>query len=287
MLREVPFGAFLPDFPDYQNPGCTRAHNVVPSSGGYNPLKGAGNTSGNTSGTCRGAKLLFRSTGDAITVGGGDDKLWLDISGTVVVTTGMTSIGSDAYWQFHRFGQYVFAVSANNDMQYLSAIDSDTTWSAHPDAPAQAQVIGEVDGRLMVGNLSSNPYGYQWAALNNPLVFTADNINYTGTGEVQQEYGELTGIRGDRFPLIFQQWGISRINRVGPPTVFDIETIEEARGAIAPNSIVTVGFRSYFLAHDGFYYTDGAQSVPIGTRKVNKFFLGDASDVDIFSTHGS
>lgn len=288
MLKaEIQFGQFLPDHPDFQNPGCVRANNVFPSAGGYDPFRGAGNTSGSTSGACRGAAFYARTTGDAITVGGGDDKLWVDVSGVLTATTGLSSIGSDAYWQFHQFNSFVFAVSINNDLMHLSDIDTDTSWSAVTDAPARAEVIGQVGNHLMVGNLSSNPFGFQWSGLNDPTTFTADAINMAGTGSAQQEYGKITGIAGDRFSMLFQEYGISRIAFVGPPTVFQLETIEEARGAIAPNSIVTVGHTTFFLAHDGFWSTNGAASQPIGTSRVNEFFRENASSVDLFRTCGA
>ena len=35
----VPFGSWLPDLPDYANPGATVAKNVVPAVNNYGPLK--------------------------------------------------------------------------------------------------------------------------------------------------------------------------------------------------------------------------------------------------------
>ncbi len=287
LKSEIQFGQFLPDNPDFQNPGCVKANNTYPTAGGYGPFLGLGNTSGSTSGTCRGAALFERSTGDVITAGGGDDKLWVDVSGTVTNTTGLNSIGADAYWQFEQFNSFAFAVSPNNDLQHLTAIDSDLTWSAVSDAPEQAKVIGRIGPHLVVGNLASNPYKIQWSGLNAPTVYTPDATNLAGNAEMPHQYGEVTGIVGDRFPMIFQEYGISRISAVGPPLVFQVETIEEARGAIAPNSIVTVGFMTFFLAHDGFWASNGAAPQPIGTSRVNEFFRDDASAADLFRVQGA
>lgn len=287
MITEVPFGEFLPDFPNYKNPGCVSAHNVFPSAGGYGPIRGAGNTSGSTSGVCRGARLYRRSSGDAVTVGGGSDKLWVDIAGTVTATTGLSAIGSDAYWQFEQFGIRIFAIAPNNDLKVLDDIDTDTSWASVSDAPAQAEVIGRVGNRLVVGRLSSNPYAFQWSGENDPVTFTANATNFAGSAEADHDFGKITGIAGRRYPLLFQEYGVSRITEVGPRTVFQIDRIEEARGAIAPNSIVTVGYWTFFLADDGFWVTNGAGAQPIGTRRVNEFFKSDVSDVDMFRTHGA
>lgn len=282
---EIAFGQFLPDAPGYRNPGCIRANNVIPIAGGYAPFRGAGTAGGTATEACLGAHLYGRSTGDDVIVGGGVDRLWVDVNGTVTETA-MTSIG-DAYWQFQRFGARILAVSQNNDLQQITDIDSVTSWTAVLDAPTRAEVIGEVGSRVIVGNLSNNPYGFEWSALNDPTTWTADATNYCGSGELDQSYGEITGIAGDRFSVIFQEYAASRIERVGPPSVFSVQRIEEARGCIAPNSIATVGYRSYFLAHDGFAVTNGAEVRLIGTNRVNRFFLGAVSEVDRYRTHAA
>ena len=87
--------------------------------------------------------------------------------------------------------------------------------------------------------------------------------------------------------MVFQQRAVSRVDFVGPPRVFQITPIEEARGCIAPQSIITVGFMTYFLAHDGFWATDGNQTFPIGTNKVNRWFFENVSETDRFRTQGA
>ena len=37
---EIPFGEWLPDHPDYKNPGCLTADNCFPVPGGYGPFPG-------------------------------------------------------------------------------------------------------------------------------------------------------------------------------------------------------------------------------------------------------
>lgn len=282
----IEFGEFLPDNPDFQNPGCLKAENVIPIAGGaYAPFRSAGTAAGTGINACRGAALYERSTGDTITVGGSSDRLWVDVAGTVTETL-VTDIG-DNYWQFQRLGSRVLAVAPNNDMYQLADLNSDTAWTVVSDAPTRAEVIGEVGSRLIVGNLVSNPYGFEWSALNDPLTWTATTTNYNGSAEVDQNYGEITGIAGDRFPAIFQKFAVSRITRVGPPAVFQVDRIEEARGCIAPQSIATVGHLTYFLAHDGFAVTNGAEVRLIGSNRVNRYFLEDVSDNDRFRTHAA
>ena len=291
---EIPFGEFLPDQPTYKNPGCIAANNVFPISGGYGPFAG-GNPQGDTNTEAvRGAAQMFRNDGTSIVVGGSDTILFILVGGTLTATGSLNSIGADNYWDFAQFNDYVFAVSENNNPKYLSDIDSDTSWSDAPGSPPEAKVIGRVGYFLMVGNLTDLglPTTLQWSAENDPTDWPTPGTNdarlkQSSRVALQPEYGEITGIAGDRFPMVFQQRAISRIDPVGPPTVFRITPIEEARGCIAPQSIVTVGFQTYFLSHDGFWMTDGNSVQPIGNSRINQWFFDNVSETDRFRTQGT
>ncbi len=273
--------------PDYKNPGCLVADNCFPSSGGYSSFPGKIATGDEINEVVRGAEQFFRTDGTSIVVGGTDTKLFVLVGGTLTATTGYTSIGN-ASWQFARFNALVIATAPNNAPQYLTDIDSDTGWSALPGSPPTAEVCGRVGNFLVLGNISGAKSRIQWSAENSPTATWGTNRTVqSGQANLQSEYGKITGITGDRFPLIFQERAISRLEPVGPPTVFRAETIEEAGGCIAPASIVTVGFLTYYLRHDGWFVTDGAQVTPIGTRRVNEWFFDNVSEVDRFRTQGA
>jgi len=285
---ELPFGEFLPDAPDYKNPGCVIADNCFPSSGGYSPFKGAEATGDLIDEVVQGAREFFRNDGRSVIVGGTSTKLFVLVGGTLTETTGYSAIGDGEQWTFAQFNLLIIATAPNNAPQYLTTIESDVTWSALPGSPPTAKVNGRVGTFHMLGNIASAPSRIQWSAENDPTAaWVTDRLLQSGLAEMQVEYGEITGITGDRYPLIFQQRAISRIDPVGPPTVFQIATIEEARGSIAPGSIVTVGWMTFFLSHDGFFATDGAQVSPIGTQRVNEWFFSNVSEPDRFRTHGA
>jgi len=100
-------------------------------------------------------------------------------------------------------------------------------------------------------------------------------------------YGAVTGIFGNRFDLIFQRHGISRIWYVGGPTVFAKEVIEDERGCPAPDSIVRVGGHVYFLASDGFCRTDGSGVDVMSSDRVWAFFKDALRDGYLFRTQGA
>lgn len=226
---------------------------------------------------------------------GSETRLHTIINKNVAFTTGYNPIGADNAWTFAQFNDYLIATAPNNAPQYLSDIDTDTSWSALPGSPPEARVCGRVGNFLVLGNLTglSLPSSIQWSAENNPTDWptpgTADaRVKSSGRAALQPEYGSVTGITGDRYPLIFQERGIFRMTPVGPPDHFNVrDAVSEARGCIAPHSIVTVGFITYFLAHDGFYATDGNQLVPIASSRVNQWFAEEVSETDRQQTQGA
>ena len=88
----VPFGEFLPDLADLQNPGCTIAKNVFPRAGGtYAPVNGLAVYSGALTARAQGAHSDRDRDGDVAVFAGDATKLykllgdatWDDVSRTV------------------------------------------------------------------------------------------------------------------------------------------------------------------------------------------------------------
>lgn len=287
MIIEFPLGQWLPDAPDFKNPGCEVADNVIPTTNGYGPLRSLTGQSETVTSAVRGAKQLFDNSGNSLIVGGMDDRLFIRRS-SIMETSGMSSVGTDEAWDFAQFNDFVFATAANNAPQYLTDIDSDNTWSAVPGSPPNAKRCAKVAEFLMLGNISGAPNRIQWSAYNNPAgSWAASRLTQAGSVDLPMEYGDVQKIVGGRYALVFQERGITRLTYVGPPTVWRADVISQDRGALAPHSVVTVGYISYFLAQDGFYSTDGASVTPIGGRRVNEWFFNNVNQGQINQAHGA
>lgn len=292
---EIPLGEFLPDSPDYKNPGCIVADNCYPAPGGaYTPFAGASAQGDEIDEVVVGAAQFFKNDGTTVIVGGTSTKLLHLAGGTLTATTGYTAIGSGEFWDFAQFNARVIATAPNNSPQYLTDIASDTGWSALPGSPPEAKYCKRIGNWLMLANLSGLglPMSIQTSAENDPTDWptpgtTDARLKRSGRVTIQQEHGPITRLAGDRYPMVFQERAISRIDTVQPPLNLRIEPIEEARGCIAPASVVTVGFVTYFLAHDGFWATDGNQVFPIGNQRVNDWFFDNVSETDRSVTHGA
>jgi hypothetical protein len=286
---ELEFGEWLPDRADYKNPGLVEAENVYPLEGGYSPLqlpsvlKSSGFSGGFSGGfrksivpvinqTVLGAKQFFRNDGVSVITGGTSTKLFTWVGTTDTETTGYTAASR---WRFERFNDLVIAVSKENAPQYLTDIDTDVTWSALPGTPPKAAQVGKVDDYLVLGDVDDGidrPNRVQWGAKNNPTTaWIVDPGELSGWQDLDPKYGRITGIVGGRWGLVFQERAIWRMTFVGAPKAFQFDLVTDERGCNAPDSIVTIGYETYFIDRDGLFVTNGSEIVPIGEGRVNRW----------------
>jgi hypothetical protein len=125
----------------------------------------------------------------------------------------------------------------------------------------------------------------QWADLN-------DETKWTSGAASQSDYqiiadgGDITGITGGEFGLVFLNKAIVRMSYIGSPYFFQFDTISRGLGCVEGNSIAQYAGTSYFLSDDGFYACDGREIIPIGLDKVDKTFYKDVdlNKLDTMST---
>lgn len=114
-----------------------------------------------------------------------------------------------------------------------------------------------------IGN--ANPGGGWPAPLTNAALAVQSGIN-----DLESQYGPIMFISG--YPLygvIFQKNAITRASYIGGNVVFSWQTFARNQGLLAKGAAVQVGANTYFLSDAGFFYTDGANVVPIGTAQDN------------------
>ena len=285
---DIDFGEWLPNAPEYKNPGIIRAMNIIPMTGGYGPMAspvGIGLTT--LPGPCRGAATFYTAADLPLQVGGSSTALWTLRGSTLANTTGYTAIGDGASWDFAQFNQFIIATTSANKPQYLSNLGSDDSWSDLPGSPPNAKVCARIGEFLMLGDIANVPNRIQWSAFNNPSSWAASRLTQANFADLPLDYGRVQRIVGGRFSLVFQERGVGRLEYIGPPVVWRYAEIEKARGALAPFAVVTVGFLTYFLGQDGFWATDGSSFLPIGTQRVNQWFLNQADNDRIQETHAT
>lgn len=262
------FGDWLPDQDEFNNPGLTKALNVVPGQT-YKPLRGL-TTYGNTlGGTALGGFAVKNDAGDTYNFSGTADKLYrMTASVWAEVGTGYTT-ASESRWVFKRFGSYVIATNRANPIQKFD-ISLDSAFSALAGSPPQAKHMAVVRDFLVLGSLDEGANKLRWSGLNDVEEWTP-GVKESGS-QIMAEGGEITGLVGGEFGLVFQADQITRMEYQGPPLNFAFDTLETGIGCVASGSLARHGNKIFFLAENGFYRHDGTQSHPIGAERVDKLF---------------
>jgi hypothetical protein len=133
-----------------------------------------------------------------------------------------------------------------------------------------------VVNRFLVGanvNYSGSPAGQSnelwWSALGDPANFTAPSpATQSDRRLLTQTPGQITGIVGGEFGVIFKAGSILRMNYVGTPLIFQIDVLATDVGCPWPRSIVPYGDFIYFRSSGSFARLDG--------RTGEIVFLGEA-----------
>ena len=168
MIQDFPLGEWLPDLADYKNPGVVVCDGCYPSSGGYSPFLGPVSTAVSVTGEVRGARRFERYDGTVVSVVGTDSDLFVIVGATVTASGLALSLGADVIWQFEQFNKQVWAFAYGQTPQYLTDIDTDTTFSAHPGTSPKAASVGRVGDFIVTANMqdidaSVQPYRVRWS----------------------------------------------------------------------------------------------------------------------------
>ena len=122
-------------------------------------------------------------------------------------------------------------------------------------------------------------YRVRWSALNDETDWTPSATNQSDFQDIA-DGGQIMGIRGGEFGLVLLERSIHRMSYIGTPLIFQFDNISRNKGCMVSGSITQYQGITFFLSDDGFYMCDGQQVQPIGSEKVDRWFLDDVSDND-------
>lgn len=274
MPDTIPFSEWTPDLPDRKN-GALEAKGVISIAGHYAPFKAFSDYSGAdaaTAGTCLGLKGVYDSSGNGQVFAGDASKLYLLVSraATDVSKSGGYSVGTDEWWQFEQFGDYVVAVANGEAPQvYQMGVSTDfANLTGSP--PSGATCVARINDFLMMGK----DFTAHWCAFNDVTSWSPSATTQAGNQALDQAQGKIQCIVGGEYAAIFQERAIRRAVYVGPPVIWDFgqDAVETKRGAIGPNAAARFGGATFFVSDDGFYVFDGNSSQGIGAGKVDAYF---------------
>lgn len=293
------FLAFLdwtPDQPAYKGQGMTVARNVWPRADGRDrPIFGPQPRVTGFNGRPRAVFVTLYQGSPQIFAGSGTGLY--QVSGTSWLNrskTGGYNTAPNETWSFAAFGSLVIATNYGDPPQVMDLSAPGAFADLSADAP-HAKVVGVLEpGFVMLGALASGAglNGVRWSALEDAtswpepgttqaLGAESDEQAFPTGGEVRAILGAVGGATG----AIFQEHAIRRVEYVGPPAFFAFQEVERDRGLVAQHAVVRYGTAAYYLAEDGFYAFDGAQSIPIGAGRVDQFFWKDVNRTFLHRVH--
>jgi hypothetical protein len=285
----LPVAEFAPDRPDLAEATSVLSNAVPITADAYGPVQSLQPYGSSAlDGPCLGvttvedtslAVHIFAGTADKLYAMTGAGPTWSDVS-----IVGGYTVASGENWRFALFNNTVIATDFDDPIQSY-VMGSSTAFANLSASAPRARHICIAKSFCMVGNTfdavgGSNPARLWWSAAGDPTSWPTP-----GSSAAQQVQSDFTDIPGNQGAItglvanlggcdvaIFFERAVWRGFYVGPPDVFDFYPAEAVRGCQCPNATVALGGIVYYPGNDGFYAYDGAQSVPIGTQKVDQWF---------------
>ena len=271
---QIPFGEWLPDQPEYLNPGATTANNVYYAQNSYKRFPSLINYSTNNIGAhSRGAGSFRDNSGNVFNFVAKNTDIYQLASGTFTSRKGsLTGTNSD-YFTFTQFGNYVIASNGVDQPQYY--LMGTSTNFANLNAIQTAgttplfRVSGVVRDFLVVGNITNATNRIQWSGINDITAWTGKQADYQ---DLPGSGGKIVHVTSGEIGYVFRQNQIVRMDYVGGSVVFRLSVISPNRGAMYGQTVCQDNRQVFFYSDDGFYQINGDQVMPIGVEKVNRFF---------------
>jgi hypothetical protein len=269
-MQKILFGEWLPDQPGVAG-NVTDAKNCYPVSNGYAAFPSEADYSDDAAqnllitfaGKIGGATNLFAAGATQIYKFDSNDA-----SLDALTTSGYSAVEG---WDVTQFGRKMILANGSNKLQSYEIGISTYVTDLDTTAPI-AKFVTVVRDFVVAANDGTDQNKVYWSDIN-------DETDWTPGAASQSDFqlipdgGDITGLAGGEYGLIFLERAIYRMSYSGSPFFFQFDAISRSLGCISNGSIAQYSNLTYFLADDGFYACDGQSVKPIGVEKVNRWFF--------------
>ena len=173
------------------------------------------------------------------------------------VKSGMTT-GIDDRVRFTQFGKTVITTN-NADVLQAWTLGTSTSFANLSASAPKAKFITVVRDFVVCANTyessAQQQYRVRWSALNDETDWVED-VNTQSDYQDIPDGGQIVGIRGGEFGLVFLERAISRMTYIGTPFIFQFDNISRNKGCMVSGSIAPLQGVTFFLSDDGFYMWD-------------------------------
>jgi hypothetical protein len=279
-MQKILFGEWLPDQPGVTG-AVTDAKNCYPVANGYAPVKSEADYS-----DAAGANLIITFAGkfDSVSTlfAASTTQIYKfdssDASLDAATTTGYTAVEG---WDVTQFGAKMILANGQDKLQAWT-LNSSTNFADLAAAAPIAKYVTVVRDFVVAANDGTDTSKVYWSDINDETDWTPGAASQSDT-QILPDGGDITGIAGGEYGLIFLERAIYRMTYTGSPFFFQFDAISRSLGCISNGSIAQYGNLTYFLADDGFYVCDGQSTKNIGSEKVNRWFFDNAIPGEIFT----
>ena len=272
--QRIIFGEWLPDQPGVTG-ALTSAVNCYPVTNGYAPLLDEVEYSNAAS-----ADLLScfagKYAGTVSLFGASATNLYKFTPGTramaALTTTGYSGI---EYWDNVQYGQKMIMANGSNKLQSYT-LNSSTYATDLAAAAPTAKYVTVVKDFVVAANTTGNENKVYWSDINDETDWTPGLASQSDS-QVMPDGGDITGLAGGEYGIVFLERAIYRMSYAGSPYFFQFDAINRTLGCISAGSIINFAGLTYFLADNGFYVCDGQTTKGIGTEKIDRWFFDNAN----------
>ncbi len=269
-MTRILFGDWLPDQPPVASEGLSKADGVVAIAGGYAPVAGFAPMKNGTLATrCIGAggyrpaaaSFLFAATTSAI--------YSYSTSGYGIVASGLAG-SLDVGVRFCPYGAFMLATNGTDPIKRFDPA-SPGAMTNLGGSPPTARYLGVVRGFVVAGYAGGSGLRVAWSDNGNSASWTPGSASEAGQYDMAGG-GDVTGIVGGEYGLVFQEDRILRMTYTADDTVWQFDEIVTNAGCAAPKSLASWGKTSFFWSNRGFMTCDGVSVQAIGDEKVDRTF---------------
>jgi hypothetical protein len=276
--QRIIFGEWLPDQPGVTG-ALTDAVNCYPVTNGYAPILTEEEYS-----DAAAADLLTcfagKTAGIVSLFGGSQTNLYKFTPGTramaALTTTGYSGV---EYWDAVQYGEKMIMANGQDKLQQYTLNVSTYATDLAAAAP-EAKYVTVVKDFVVAANVTGEENKVYWSDINDETDWTPGLASQSDS-QIIPDGGDITGLAGGEYGLVFLERAIYRMSYAGSPYFFQFDAINRTLGCISAGSIINFAGLTYFLADDGFYVCDGQTTKGIGTEKIDRWFFDNANLANI------
>jgi len=269
-MTRVLFGDWLPDQPAFASQGLSKADGVVAIAGGYAPIGSfAAMKNGTLPARCIGAGGYRHGNAPFLFAATATNIYTYSSAGYASVASGLAGT-RDLGVQFCPYGAFMLATNGTDPIKSFDPA-SPSAMTNLGGSPPTARFLGVVRGFVVAGYAGGSALRIAWSDNGNPASWTPGGASEAGQYDMAGG-GDVTGVVGGEYGLVFQEDRILRMTYTAEDTVWQFDEVVTDAGCAAPKSLASWGKTSFFWSNRGFMSCDGVSVQAIGDEKVDRTF---------------